>query len=82
MFFVILKFFGSSLFRRGIRKCKDRLPVKLNELTITEAHRLLKSREISSVELIRAVLERIQAVDDRVDAFITITEKEALQYEG
>jgi len=53
--------------------------VKLHELTITEAHRLLKNKEISSVELTRAVLERIQAVDDRVDAFITITENEALQ---
>ena len=53
--------------------------MKLHELTITEAHQLLESREISAIELTRAVLERIQAVDDRVDAFITITENEALQ---
>ena len=58
---------------------RENLPLKLHELTITEAHRLLKSKEISSVELTRAVLERIQAVEDRVDAFITVTEKEALQ---
>jgi aspartyl-tRNA(Asn)/glutamyl-tRNA(Gln) amidotransferase subunit A len=53
--------------------------VKLYELTIGEAHRLLKTKEISSVELTQAVLERIQALEDRVEAFITITEKEAIQ---
>ena len=53
--------------------------MKLHELTITEAHRLLKSKEISSVDLTRAVLERIEAVDDRVDAFVAVTEKEALK---
>ena len=53
--------------------------MKLHELTIEEAHRLLKSKEISSVELTQAVLERIQAVEDRVDAFITVTEKEAME---
>jgi aspartyl-tRNA(Asn)/glutamyl-tRNA(Gln) amidotransferase subunit A len=53
--------------------------MELHALTIEEAHRLLKSKEISSVELTKAVLERIEAVDDRVDAFITVTEKEALK---
>jgi aspartyl-tRNA(Asn)/glutamyl-tRNA(Gln) amidotransferase subunit A len=51
----------------------------LHALTIEEAHRLLKTREISSVELTRAVLGRIEAVEDRVDAFTTISEKTALQ---
>jgi aspartyl-tRNA(Asn)/glutamyl-tRNA(Gln) amidotransferase subunit A len=53
--------------------------MELFELTIAEAHRLLKDKEISSVELTQAVLERIQALEDRVDAFITITEEEAMQ---
>jgi len=53
--------------------------VKLHELTITEAHRLLKNKEISSVELTRAVLGRVKAVEERVDAFITLTEQEAMQ---
>jgi aspartyl-tRNA(Asn)/glutamyl-tRNA(Gln) amidotransferase subunit A len=53
--------------------------MELHALTIAEAHRLLKRKEISSVELTLAVLERIQAVEDRVDAFITVTEKEALK---
>lgn len=50
----------------------------LHELTIDEAHRLLKTKEISSVELTRACLERIQAVEDRVDAFITLAAAAAL----
>ena len=53
--------------------------MKLHELTIQSAHQLLKNREISSQELTRAVLERIQAAEDRVNAFITVTEKEALK---
>ena len=53
--------------------------MKLHELTIAEAHRLLKNKEISSVELTQAVLERIQTAEDRVNAFITVTGKEALK---
>jgi aspartyl-tRNA(Asn)/glutamyl-tRNA(Gln) amidotransferase subunit A len=53
--------------------------VKLYELTISEAHQLLKKREISSRELTRAVLDRIAAVDDRIDAFITVSDTPALQ---
>jgi aspartyl-tRNA(Asn)/glutamyl-tRNA(Gln) amidotransferase subunit A len=56
--------------------------VKLHELTIKEAHRLLETKKISSVELTRAVLDRINAVDGRVDAFITIAEKAALEQAG
>ena len=53
--------------------------MKLHELTIQEAHRLLKTKEISSVELTRAVLDRIKAVESKIDAFITIAEKTAMQ---
>ncbi len=53
--------------------------MELYELTIEEAHRLLKAREISSVELTRAVLERINALEGRVDAFLKISEKTALK---
>ena len=52
--------------------------MKLYELTIQEAHRLLKNKEISSEELTRTILERIQGVEDRVDAFITVAADEAL----
>ena len=53
--------------------------MKLHELTIQEAHHLLKTKEISSVELTRAVLDRIKAVESKIDAFITIAEKTAMQ---
>ena len=52
--------------------------MQLYELTISEAHRLLKSREISAVELTRSVLGRIDAVEAQVDAFLTILEAPAL----
>ena len=38
--------------------------MKLHELTIAEAHRLLRNREISSRELTRAVIDRIGAIDE------------------
>jgi aspartyl-tRNA(Asn)/glutamyl-tRNA(Gln) amidotransferase subunit A len=52
--------------------------VELCELTISEAHRLLKKREISASELTRSVLGRIAAVEARVDAFLTVLEASAL----
>lgn len=48
------------------------------DLTIHEAHELLKKRELSSRELTEAVLERIHAVDTKVHAFVTVTEDVAL----
>ncbi len=53
--------------------------MKPYELTIHEAHDLLKSREISSVELTRSVLERIEAVDPLVHAYVTVTADVALE---
>ena len=51
----------------------------LNWLTIREAHRLLSRREISSVELTSACLERIESVEDRVGAFLAITPDLAME---
>jgi aspartyl-tRNA(Asn)/glutamyl-tRNA(Gln) amidotransferase subunit A len=53
--------------------------MQLYQLTINEAHRLLKNKEISSRELTRAVLDRIDAVDDNIDAFITVSKELAMQ---
>ena len=53
--------------------------MKLHELTIHEAHDLLKQKEISSEELTRAVLQRIEDVEEKVDAFITVAADLALQ---
>lgn len=46
--------------------------MKLYELTIQKAHRLLKQKEISSRELTRAVLDRIDDIDEKVGAYITV----------
>jgi aspartyl-tRNA(Asn)/glutamyl-tRNA(Gln) amidotransferase subunit A len=48
------------------------------DLTIYGAHRLLKKRELSSLELTKAVLERIHQVDGKVHSFVTVTEDIAL----
>lgn len=52
---------------------------KLNELTIIEALEGLKKKEFSSVDLTKACLERIKEIDNKVKAFVTITEEEALK---
>jgi len=51
----------------------------LNQLTIHEAHRLLKAKQVSSVELTRACIERIRQVEEKVRAFVTITDEVALK---
>ncbi|MDX1709424.1 MAG: amidase, partial [Desulfobacterales bacterium] len=53
--------------------------MELYELTIEAAHRLLKQKEISSVELTRAVLDRITAVESGVDAYLTVSADRALE---
>ena len=49
-----------------------------NWLTAAQARDLLTRREASSVELTRACLERIEAVEDSVRSFITLTPETAL----
>jgi len=52
--------------------------LKLHELTIHEASRLLRKREISSLELTRALLDRIGVIDNQVKAYITVTSDTAM----
>jgi len=52
---------------------------KLYQMTIHELHELLKNRHISSRELVVSMFERIDAVEQRVHAYITLTKQEALQ---
>lgn len=51
----------------------------LNRLSIHEAHRLLIEKEISSVELTGACLERIKQIEPQVGALVTVTEETALE---
>ena len=50
-----------------------------HNLTIHEAHRLLKNKKTSSMELTRACLERIHRVEPQVRALVSITEEPALK---
>jgi len=50
----------------------------LHWLTVQEAADLLARREVSSLELTQATLERIAALDDRIHAFLALTEEEAM----
>src|SRR5579862_1255590 len=50
----------------------------LTKLTIAEAQAKLRKHEISARELTRACLQRIAAVEPRLNSFITVCEKEAL----
>jgi len=56
-----------------------RLISDYNQLTIHEAHRLLKAKQLSSVELTKACLERIHQVEPKLRALVTITEELALE---
>ena len=51
----------------------------LHWLTIHEASRLLRERQVSSVELTQACLQRMEALEPRVKAFITVTADLALE---
>lgn len=53
--------------------------MQLWELTIGEARTLLDKREVSSVELTRALLERLAQVDPRIHAYLTVAGHQALE---
>ena len=53
--------------------------MQLYKLTIHEAGKLLKSREITSEQLTRAVLERIEKLDDKIGAYLTVSGELALK---
>lgn len=51
----------------------------MHQLTLAEIARGLAAKQFSSEELTRALLARIQALDPRLNAFITVTEALALE---
>ncbi|MFO0752958.1 MAG: Asp-tRNA(Asn)/Glu-tRNA(Gln) amidotransferase subunit GatA [Thermodesulfovibrionales bacterium] len=51
--------------------------MKLNELTIAEVRRLLDNREVRPREVLDDVYGRIDAVEDRIKAYITVTRDNA-----
>ena len=53
--------------------------MNLNELTISDASDRLAKGEITSVELTRSVLERIELVDEQVKSYLNVFKEEALE---
>ncbi len=53
--------------------------MNLFDLTLHEAADLLRKKELSSVELTQAILRRIDQVEPRVKAFVTLTPEIALE---
>lgn len=51
----------------------------LTSLTISELSEKLTKKEISSVEATKAYLDRIEKVDGKIHAFLTVTREEALK---
>ena len=52
--------------------------MELNELTIQEAHNLLKQRDMTSRELTASVLDHVRALDEKIGAFITVDAEAAM----
>ena len=52
--------------------------MELHELTITQAHEKLINKEISATELIRAFLTRINSIDKKIAAFLSVFEDSAM----
>jgi aspartyl-tRNA(Asn)/glutamyl-tRNA(Gln) amidotransferase subunit A len=48
-------------------------------LTIHELHERLKGKEVSSQEVTAVLLKRIQEVDPKIKAYLTVTEQEAMK---
>ena len=51
----------------------------LHELSLQQAHELISSRKISSKELTRAYLERIQRLDPQIKSYVTVSKEAALE---
>lgn len=53
--------------------------MKMNNLTIKKSKEGLKSKKFSSLELTKACLEQIKRTEPKLNAFVTVTENEALE---
>lgn len=53
--------------------------MNLYEKTASELSSMLKSKEISSVELTESIFDRIESVEDKVNAYVTLNKEQALE---
>lgn len=56
--------------------------MELFSLTIDQAHQLLSKREVTSQELTASVFKRIESVEKKIHAYITLTQELALEQAG
>ena len=49
------------------------------ELTAHEVRDLIKNKEVSSVEVTKSVLDRIEKVEDKLESYVTVLNEEALK---
>jgi aspartyl-tRNA(Asn)/glutamyl-tRNA(Gln) amidotransferase subunit A len=56
--------------------------MELYELSVADARKKLDNKEISSVELTKSVFERIDKLEPKLDAFLTICKESALKEAG
>ena len=62
----------------GTSKLSDLEKQSLHYLTLTEVAALIKSKKISSEELTQLMLDRIAAIDGKLNSYITIMSEDAL----
>jgi aspartyl-tRNA(Asn)/glutamyl-tRNA(Gln) amidotransferase subunit A len=74
-------FMGTSLTLAGLLAARRALTQSSDptDLTLEEASWLVRRRELSPVELVRAYLTRIERLEPRVNAYITVTDKLAVE---
>ena len=53
--------------------------MELHSLTIHQLHQLLSKREVSSQELTESVFKRIESIEEKVNAYITLTHELAME---
>lgn len=53
--------------------------MELYSLNISELRKLIKRKEISVIEVVNSIYKRIEAVEDRIKSFITVTKEKALE---
>lgn len=54
------------------------ISLKLNELTAHELHEKLVEKEVSATEITKSVYERIDAVEEKVNSYVTLTKEQAI----
>jgi aspartyl-tRNA(Asn)/glutamyl-tRNA(Gln) amidotransferase subunit A len=72
-------FLAGSLALPVVGRPALQVPSDLSYLSLTDAAALIKALRLSPVELTQALLDRIDRLDGKVGAFITVTREEALR---